>query len=197
MILVKMEVEKYYLTENCLKMPIDVLSKNGFFRYKKFICQLLFPNKNKQMIEIEVDTINKFIEFRYTAVEEGNNKKEQIRYRRDLCTTHCHFGGVRYWFLCICGRRVGVLYKRPYDRYFACRKCLNLTYYSTKLNRRATGYNYHLDYLDKKIDNLYKVIKLKYYDGRPTRKFRRLIGLEKKAEKTNMENYARFARKNF
>ena len=48
-----------------------------------------------------------------------------------LIPTPCHFGGVRYWFLCSqCGRRVGKLYV-PADGWsfiWGCRHCHHLTY---------------------------------------------------------------------
>jgi len=42
--------------------------------------------------------------------------------------TPCHFGGVRYWFLCRCGLRVAVIYGA--GKYFLCRSCYGLTYAS-------------------------------------------------------------------
>lgn len=46
--------------------------------------------------------------------------------RTDIRTTStvCHYGGVRLWFLCKCGRRVGVLYSQD----LACRHCVGLSY---------------------------------------------------------------------
>lgn len=42
-------------------------------------------------------------------------------------TTACHYGGYRHWFVCGCGRRVGVLY---YRHSWACRHCMGLPYQS-------------------------------------------------------------------
>jgi hypothetical protein len=45
--------------------------------------------------------------------------------------TPCNFGGLRDWFSCPhCGWRRGVLY--AFRNTFACRKCLDLTYQSTR-----------------------------------------------------------------
>lgn len=56
-----------------------------------------------------------------------------------LTPTPCHYGGLRYWFLCSeCERRVGKLYV-PADGqslYWACRYCYELTY-----EQRRGGYN--------------------------------------------------------
>lgn len=47
--------------------------------------------------------------------------------------TPCNYGGKRRWFLCpICKRRVGKLYTTRLDNRFACRKCHNLTFESSK-----------------------------------------------------------------
>jgi hypothetical protein len=62
---------------------------------------------------------------------------EPLTYPVRLVTTPCHFGGVRWWFVCplstggvACGRRVRKLYRA--GRYFGCRRCLGLTYASTQ-----------------------------------------------------------------
>jgi len=48
----------------------------------------------------------------------------------NLCTTRPHFGGVRYWFTCRCGRRVGRLYVSVGETTFRCRLCHGWTYRS-------------------------------------------------------------------
>jgi hypothetical protein len=65
-----------------------------------------------------------------------------------VTSTPCRFGGFKWWFHCPntlngtpCGRRVRVLYARPNESHFACRKCLNLTYDSAQMH-------------DKRIDAL-------------------------------------------
>lgn len=46
-----------------------------------------------------------------------------------LASSKCNYGGCRYWFACPgCMRRVGVLYRKPLNQLFLCRKCNNLTY---------------------------------------------------------------------
>jgi hypothetical protein len=48
----------------------------------------------------------------------------------NLCKTKPHFGGVRYWFTCRCGRRVGRLYVSEGETTFLCRLCHGWTYRS-------------------------------------------------------------------
>jgi len=45
-----------------------------------------------------------------------------------LTTSKTHFGGVRYWFKCHCGKRVGVLFVHPVSQNLGCRACLGLEY---------------------------------------------------------------------
>jgi len=63
------------------------------------------------------------VRFLYTYQE-----TEELDYSVRIDKTPCHYGGVRYWFLCPkCGKRVAILYCA---KYFVCRHCLNLTYRS-------------------------------------------------------------------
>jgi hypothetical protein len=43
--------------------------------------------------------------------------------------TRCHFGGMRPWFICSCGKRVAVMYPGFLDLLF-CRACVGLAYQS-------------------------------------------------------------------
>ncbi len=49
-----------------------------------------------------------------------------------VLTTRPHFGGLRYWFKCGCGRRVGRLYLPQEQRVFKCRHCFRITYRSAQ-----------------------------------------------------------------
>ena len=53
-----------------------------------------------------------------------------------LVRTKCNYGGYREWLECPrCKKRAGVLYLHEDD--FACRKCLDLRYWSQKMNYRT------------------------------------------------------------
>lgn len=72
------------------------------------------------------------------SVGVGDGESENVSYDVSLTTTPCYLGGVRYWFLCPviapskCERRVAKLYLPPGAKYFACRKCHDLTYRSSR-----------------------------------------------------------------
>jgi predicted GNAT family acetyltransferase len=39
------------------------------------------------------------------------------------------FNGLRFWFICpLCNRKVGIIYKYPFNEKLGCRKCLRLKY---------------------------------------------------------------------
>lgn len=60
---------------------------------------------------------------------------EDVRQSVFLDTTPCHYGGARVWFRCPavgCDRRVAILYGA--GRHFACRRCYDLAYPSTREN---------------------------------------------------------------
>jgi hypothetical protein len=54
---------------------------------------------------------------------------ESVRQHISLTWTSAYFGGQRPWFICSnCGKRVAIIY--GVGKYFACRKCYDLTYTS-------------------------------------------------------------------
>ena len=52
--------------------------------------------------------------------------------------TRCHFGGMRPWLHCLCGRRVGKLYDSGFC--FGCRQCCNLRYASQRRGAKSRRY---------------------------------------------------------
>jgi hypothetical protein len=84
-------------------------------------------------IGIVVNTNELYAKVNYTNTDRFTGKKTDYDYKIQLITTTCHFGGVRYWFVCPladCGRRTGTLYLSSGGNYFGCRHCYNLSYES-------------------------------------------------------------------
>ncbi|MCJ7730396.1 MAG: hypothetical protein MUO27_11045 [Sedimentisphaerales bacterium] len=139
-------------------------------------------------ISIFVSTMDgdNYVRFQYTTTDRNTGEEVEYDYKVALTTTPCHFGGVRYWFICPlsgCGRRVGKLYKAPGSRYFGCRHCYDLSYESR--NESHDGKFEILGgvlNLDKRIEKLYSQTKRWTYAGRPTRKARRIHALQQKME---------------
>lgn len=79
------------------------------------------------------------VQLTYWTTDRATGGKKDLDYKIELVSTPCHFGGVRWWFICplwknsvYCGRRVGKLYLPPNGIYFGCRHCYDLTYRSCK-----------------------------------------------------------------
>jgi hypothetical protein len=79
---------------------------------------------------MELLTSRYLIEYRPHTWPEGR-PSQRIR----IQWTHCHFGGWRPWFTCLCGRRVGKLYYG--NGFLGCRPCGDLTYESKRRGRRG------------------------------------------------------------
>ena len=65
--------------------------------------------------------------------KKNDDEAGSLDYPVGLQTKSCHYGGVRYWFTCPavgCGKRVAKLYLG--EKYFACRHCCRLAYYSQR-----------------------------------------------------------------
>jgi hypothetical protein len=52
--------------------------------------------------------------------------------------TRCHFGGLRPWFICLCGKRTRKLF--PGFSIYCCRECGNLAYESQLRGRKSRLY---------------------------------------------------------
>lgn len=139
----------------------------------------LFGNKSSVGFRVSVSDGDHYIRFQYTKTRQSG-EKEEFDYKVGLATTPCNYGGVRYWFICPlardgkpCGRRVGTLYMG--GDYFGCRHCYDLTYDSKNENRRYKSYPLFATLFGyQKAEKLEAQIKRRYYNGKPTRKQRRL-----------------------
>jgi hypothetical protein len=70
------------------------------------------------------------------AVDNENRLVEECLMR--IATTRPYLGGIRFWFVCTCGRRVGRIYLPRGEQLFACRICHNLTYKSAQQHDQRT-----------------------------------------------------------
>lgn len=128
------------VAEQCLSISTSWLNHNRLFTgFNEYSSVWNVGGKEKYNVKIEVCTNNTNLqEGSYMRLRYSIGMSEDIRdmdYKIRLVTAHCKFGGIRYWFLCgHCKKRVGVLYL-PVVRgakWFACRKCYNITYRSSK-----------------------------------------------------------------
>lgn len=124
-----------------------------------------------------------YVNFSYTHTDHRTREKSEVDFNVPLVATPCNYGGHRYWFICPivkggrhCGRRVGVLYS--IGKYFGCRHCGNIAYISQNYGGRNKGFVSIRD-----IDEAEEEVKRRYYRGKSTRKYRKVLRLEEKFEK--------------
>lgn len=94
----------------------------------------------KEMGNMGVRAENGQVVLSYSWQKHGG-ESGRLDYPVCLQTTSCHYGGVRYWFICpvvTCSKRVAKLYLG--DKVFACRHCYRLAYHSQRETKddRAT-----------------------------------------------------------
>ena len=123
------------------------------------------------------------IELIYTVTVHYSGEKTDMRYKIPLVATPCNYGGRRYWFECSlfrngmrCGRRVGVIYS--IDKWFGCRDCAGVAYQKQFESGKCRWNGISIPYIEKAEDE----VKRYYYNGKPTRKHRRLMRLNEKFE---------------
>lgn len=119
--------------------------------------------------------------FNYISTDKQTGEKTEHYYSRDLIFTDCNFGGKRPWFVCPCGREVKALYIGGSDTKAYCRHCLKLTYQTTRepnysrAEFRLLKNQYDFDEAIEKLN-----LKTKYYNGKPTRRYKKYLALERK-----------------
>ena len=123
------------------------------------------------------------IKLQYTHTNRQTDEKEDMDFRVELATTPCNYGGKRYWFICplskngrYCGRRVGVLFS--IGKWFGCRHCGEIAYAAQMESGKFRWNGISI----KDIERAEKEVKRCYYNGKPTRKYKRLIRLNEKFE---------------
>jgi hypothetical protein len=186
--------DKKDTVEDCRSVSIAFLRKHDYFcgyRSGGIAWKNCFGEETSS-IGITVSTMDgdDHVRFQYTTTDRNSGQKTEYDYRVNLTTTPCNFGGVRYWFVCplskggvYCGRRVAKLYKAPGASYFGCRHCYDLSYQSRNETRSGMfgAYGAVLR-TDRQMEELRSQINRWTYQGRPTKKARRLHALEKRME---------------
>ena len=166
--------------EEALDVTISKLKKRGMLEGDHSVSVITWVNsltgKESHVVADVHMTSEPYVEFIYIAPDrEGNITHYNTE--ASLVTTPCNLGGFRYWFACpMCWRRVGGLYIAPGERSFMCRHCNSLSYHS----RNESNVFGILGITDRKMKKLQSEIKRWTWRGRPTRKVRRLLALQRK-----------------
>lgn len=181
------------------KTTVEQATKLSIFKLKEFGLLKGYGASNltwthslsgrQNSIGIIVNTNELYAKVNYTNTDRYTGKKTDYDYKIQLTTTPCHFGGVRYWFVCPlvvngipCGRKTGTLYLASGGNYFGCRHCYNLSYESRNECRLGRyGQIGHFLGIERRIEELQGQIKRWTWQGRPTRKARKLHALRQKS----------------
>ncbi|OHB59793.1 MAG: hypothetical protein A2173_00840 [Planctomycetes bacterium RBG_13_44_8b] len=189
--------DKKDTVEDCRSVSIAFLKKHDYLSAgcckSGGISWKNYYGKETNSIGITVSTFEneKYVRFYYTVTKRSTGEKIECDYKVQLTTTPCNFGGVRYWFICplgkngvYCGRRVAKLYCAPGGNYYGCRHCYDLSYESR--NEPHHGIFAILGPMlkrDKQIKELYSQTKRWTYNGKPTKKVRKLQILEQRIDR--------------
>ena len=89
--------------------------------------------------------------------------------------------GQRLSFTCSCGKKVNILYYRKDGDKWGCRTCLSLIYELCRIKRDSLlgELQYRLNRW-MKLEKIEGDVKTLFYDGKPTRNFKRLVHLRQK-----------------
>jgi len=177
------------------KTTVEQATQLSIFKLKEFgllrgycASTLTWTHKasgKQNSIGITVDIEDEpYVKVNYTITDRTTGKKTDYDYKISLTTTPCHFGSVRYWFICplsvngvYCGRRTGTLYLASGGNYFGCRHCYDLSYESRNESRlwRFGSIGYPI-VADRKIEELYSQIKRWTYKGKTNEKGKKAKG---------------------
>ena len=150
-------------TENYWSIDINQWQrKDNLEPGNSFLGECTRSDKKSTFINVSTETGQLWLAYSYRY---NDGVWDDLDYSVRLQTTPCHYGGLRYWFICPsigCSRRVGILYKR--GRYFACRCCQQLVY---KSQREIKG-----DRADRKVNKIKEKLKwpggiLNFPGGKP------------------------------
>ncbi|MDD2564090.1 MAG: hypothetical protein PHU27_07745, partial [Salinivirgaceae bacterium] len=97
-----------------------------------------------------------------------------------LIKQQCNYGGYRLWFSCPqCHCKSGKLYF--FGKYFACRRCGDITYNSKNINRKNSFYiPSNCINMDRRLRELQSKVTKKYYKNKLTKPFKKYLHLYNK-----------------
>lgn len=198
---------RYYLSkkntvEDSTKLSIAKLKEFGLLGgyHSTTLTWTWSLSGRKNSVGIVGDVMNEpYVKLNYTITDRNAGEKTDYDYKVGLTTTPCHYGGVRYWFICPlvrngvpCGRRVGTLFLSSGGKYFGCRHCYDLSYESR--NECRLGRFGQLGYVlkaERQVEELREKVKRWTWRGRPTRKVRRINAITKRMGSYASEDWER------
>jgi len=140
------------------------------------VCTIWWDDNKEDSVRIATDIQAETVRFSYNLIDSDSEEAWEQSSGCWLTTTPCNLGGHRYWFTCLCGRRVGVLYRG--NDGFRCRHCYNLTYESRNENHRGVNSGFSRAYrLARRAEKLQSKAKRLFYSGQFTKKYQQIFML--------------------
>ena len=165
--------------EDCISLSASSFRKSGAFK-SSHSGTLSWANGGSMAYTINVDRFTSdfsdyatpYLKLSYSTTDNKNQQRD-INQKFYLSKIFCKFGEYRYWFMCTCGKRVGVLYKSFSADSFACRHCYNLTYESRNLGgfKKKFGMPLSVPELEEMEISLTK----RFYKGLPTKRYSKYL----------------------
>ena len=141
---------KKLTVEEVRKVDIGLLMRDGLFRDgENGIWRYSWSRGGKTRgsigyMLVEAGGAPVGIRFLYMVSDNGSGEYRNFDYVVALESTACHYGGVRWWFVCPlvrdgrrCERRCGILYLPPRADFLGCRECYGLSYESRQRHRES------------------------------------------------------------
>jgi hypothetical protein len=141
------------------------------------------------------DTPN--IKFHYNSRSGPTEEWQEVKYSFPLEKIPCRFGGYKWYFICglsrngvYCGRRVRMLYE--IGKYYGCRHCARLSYDSCNQSKRFRSGMWRILSQGWKSEDYYlQKVKRRFYKGKPTKKYRRFLAIERGYSNLDIEEMER------
>jgi hypothetical protein len=135
------------LVEDCPVLGIDRILRRGMLQPgQRTVRVITWKKDGRELASVEYEINAKPDSGTMTLQsKQGYEREDQKRrYTFPLVTTILPSGGRRWWIQCMacqggrsaCGRRVSKLYLPPNGRIFACRRCHDLAYTSSRESRK-------------------------------------------------------------
>jgi hypothetical protein len=144
-------VKKKTTVERCLKLDVGRLSNDVGIKPGVYsVGELTWTNAGEERILsvrfwLEPKSEDRAV-LHITSKVEADRTETSLIEPIVLTGTVPHFGGVRWWFICLliidgttCNRRVKKLFLPPGAKYFGCRTCYSLIYESAQTHDARIG----------------------------------------------------------
>ena len=168
--------------EQCNSISVVKMKQWGFFEESFRSGSFTWGNgQNKTRVEYSFSLPEKKLRLQYTFTSDPDDPRAEQDYTIHLSTTPCRYGGVRYWMHCPkCQRRVWQLFFG--GKYIIVWwECWNFTYSICNASGLERRMGKILCFPD--IDEEFSKLKRRYYRGKKTKKYKRLLRHSDKIER--------------